>query len=80
MKYIFENESLHKLVENDSLEEFLDSTVPEYKKVVPIHWLQHERPSRSVQFALSIVLLLICLIANSNQVLVFIAFGRYRIN
>ena len=76
MKYIFENESLHKLVQNDTLEKFLDSTAPEFKKVVPIHWLQLERPSRAVQLTLSIVLLLTCLIANTNQILVFIAYGR----
>ena len=76
MKYILENESLYEVVQNDTLEKFLDGTAPEFKKVVPIHWLQLERPSRAVQLALSIVLLLTCLIANSNQVLVFIAFGR----
>ena len=76
MKYIFESESLNKLAQSNTLEEFLNVTAPEYKKVVPIYWLQLERPSRSVQFALSIVLLLICLIANANQILVFIAFGR----
>ena len=76
MKYIFENKSSFKLLENNTLEEFLDNTVPAYKQVVPIHWLQLDSPLRSVQFALSTVLLLICLIANTNQVLVFIAYGR----
>ena len=53
MKYIFESESLNKLVQSNTLEEFLNVTAPEYKKVVPIYWLQLERPSRSVQFKLS---------------------------
>ena len=76
MKYIFESESLNKLVQSNTLEEFLNVTAPEYKKVVPIHWLQLDSPLRSVQIALSAVLFLICLIANTNQVLVFIAYGR----
>ena len=76
MQYIYENKSSLKLIENCTLEEFLDNTIPAYKQVVPIHWLQLDGPLRSVQFALSIVLLLICLIANTNQVLVFIAYGR----
>ena len=76
MKHTFSSESLYMLNENCTLEKFLDNIDPEYKKVVPNHWLQFDRPSRSAQYVVSTILLLICLIANTNQVLVFIAYGR----
>ena len=77
MKYTSaENYSSFKLAENITLEEFLDNTVPEYKEVVPSHWLHLQRPSRSLQLVVATILLFICLIGNINQLLVFIAFGR----
>ena len=76
MKSALKNVSKSDLNVNHTLKEFLDIKLPEYKQVVPSHWLDSNEPQPSVQLLTAIVLLLICLTGNINQILVFIAYGR----
>ena len=59
-----------------TMRDYLMNTTPDFIQVVPSHWLERDSPTPDLQLSLSILLLLICVIGNTSQILVVIAFSR----
>ena len=59
-----------------TMRDYLMNTTPAFIQVVPSHWLERDSPRPDFQLSLSILLLFICVIGNTSQILVVIAFSR----
>ena len=62
---------------NVSLRSYLiEQNCSEYIVVVPLHWLDQAAPLPGIQLATAILLLVICVLGNVSQILVFAAYYR----
>ena len=66
-------------LDNRTLRDFLEETVPDYIGNVPPHWLESHMLSPEIQIYVAIIFIIICVPGNFGQILVFIAYFRYSI-
>ena len=64
-------------LDNRTLRDFLEKTVPDYIGNVPPHWLESHMRSPEIQIYVAIIFIIICVPGNFGQILVFIAYARY---
>ena len=64
-------------VDNRTLRDFLQETVPDYIGSVPPHWLESHILCSEIQILMAFIFLIVCIPGNFGQILVFIAYSRY---
>ena len=65
-------------VDNRTLRDFLQETVPDYIGSVPTHWLESHILCPEIQILMGFIFLIVCIPGNLGQILVFIAYWRYK--